>query len=444
MALDEIVAKERIWILSAAEVGAKPNYGQLSAMETYARKNNATVGIIPIVGQHWDAKLHDDFIKYDIIASNYKLNKSIYVRHQNIRSQQINPLTGLRSLGQTTHSFIVGSPKQQLEHVPNSPKKYPKAIMSTGACTLPNYMNNRIGLIAQDYHTQGGIIVKLFDDDTFIFRHFVCSKDGSFQDYDTSYKPDGKTTKERVDTLVVADLHYNMVSSDALAGTIKQIHDLKPKHIVLHDVFDGASVNHHERHKVVSRSKCDVPLLHSELVELHFGLNQLLQECPKDTKIYIVKSNHDEFLDRYLEDGEFVKDYPNAKLGFELAQYMSQGYCPLQKGLELVRGKLDKRIKFLERDDDFRRFGYVLSMHGDKGPRGTRGNMIGFGYSVGKGFVGHDHSAAIFRDMYRVGTLSDLNPSYTKGSPSNWTHTNGSISNQGKPQLLPIIGTRYS
>jgi hypothetical protein len=443
MALDEIVAKEKIWILSAAEVGAKPNYGQLSAMETYAKRTGADIGVIPIVGQHFDAKLHPDFEKYTILSSNYRLNKHISVRHQSIRSQQINPLTGLRRFGQTNHSFIVGSPKQQLEHIPNSPKYYPKAIMSTGACTLPNYMQNRIGLIAQDDHKQGGVIVKLFEDNTFIFRHFTCAKDGSFQDYDTVYKPDGKTAKERIDTLIVGDLHYNMLSTEAWNGTVGQIHDLKPKYIVLHDVFDGASVNHHERHKVVSRSKSVAPTLAQELGDLHDGLHELLSHAPKDAKIYVVKSNHDEFLDRYLEEGEFVKDYPNAQLGFQLAHAMSRGHCPLHYGLEVVKGKLDKRIVFLERDDDFRRFGYLLSMHGDKGPRGTRGNMVGLEYSVGKGFVAHDHSAAIFRDVYRVGTCSDLNPSYTKGSPSNWTRTNGAISSQGKPQLLPIIQHRY-
>jgi hypothetical protein len=211
---------------------------------------------------------------------------------------------------------------------------------------------------------------------------------------------------------------------------------------LFHDVFDGASVNHHERQKVVSRSKPQVPLS-VELAELHKGLNDLLSVAPKDATLYVVKSNHDEFLTRYLEDGEFVKDYPNAQLGFELAYQMSKGKDPLQHGLEVVGGKLSKRIKFLGRDDDLRRHKYLFSMHGDKGPRGMRGSLIGLEYSVGKGFVGHDHSAAIFRDVYRVGTLSVLNPDYTKGSPSNWTHTNGGLSGQGKPQLLPIINHRY-
>ena len=62
--------------------------------------------------------------------------------------------------------------------------------------------------------------------------------------------------------------------------------------------------------------------------------------------------------------------------------------------------------------------------------------------STGPSVTAHAHSPEILREVYRVGTLTNLKLDYNKG-PSSWLHTNGVVHNDGTVQLITSINGRW-
>ena len=435
------------YVITAAELGAKPNNPQLDAYERYARETGASILIIPILGQYRDGELDERFNGYEVVTEK-TLGKHVGIRDFGVRSQQINPLTGLKRFGTVDRSIIVGSPKQHLEHVANSAKNDPKAVMSTGISTLPNYKEGtRIGKIALEDHVQGGIVLEV--DNTsgiFYFRQLQSISDGSFIDLGTKYSHNGVQNKVRPEVMVLGDLHEAQIDEKAYDYTCDMINTLNPKHVMLHDVFDAYSMNHHDQGKFVLRaSKANLGQLslYEELHSLGKRLHELASQGKEDTKYYVVKSNHDEALERYLDECRFIGDAQNLQLSVRLANAMLEGKDVLKEGIMLTYGYLPKNIKFLERDDEFTKYGWHLSSHGDKGPSGSRGSMASFDYSLGKAIVAHSHSAAIKKNVFRVGALERKDVDYVKGTTGNWTTTNAVIYPNGRAQLISIYQDQW-
>ena len=434
--LDEMIKR---YIVTAAEIGANPNHKQLDAYERYAQDNDAEILVIPIEGQNSkDMDLHTRFDNYTV-TSEYDLGNKIQIRDFRPKAQQINPLTGLRRFGATDASTIVGSTKQHLEMVANSNSCSPKAVMSTGASTLPNYNHNRIGLIGERDHRQGGIAVDVdTDTDKFFFRQIQNITDGSFIDQGVKYSSNRKSQQVRADTIVLGDLHVAQMMRGDYEAAMEMINEYKPKHVMLHDVFDAYAVSHHDNGKLLTRaSKYGNGQLNlrEELRLTGEVLHELASQGHKDTQYHIVKSNHDEHLSRYLDECRFTGDSNNLELSVRLAYAMLEGKDPVEEGIKLTYGHVPKNVKFLSRDDEFKRYGWLLSAHGDKGPSGSRGSPVSFEYSLGKAIIGHAHSAHIKKDIWRVGALLTPDVDYARGSAGAWTATNAVLYPNGKAQL---------
>ncbi len=115
---------------------------------------------------------------------------------------------------------------------------------------------------------------------------------------------------------------------------------------------------------------------------------------------------------------------------------MLEGKDPLLEGIKNTYGYIPGNVRFLDRDDEVQSYGWHLSSHGDKGPSGSRGSLNAYEYSLGKAFIGHAHSAAIRKDIWRVGTLLTPKVDYAKGATGAWSATHGVIYPNGKAQLI--------
>ena len=431
------------YIITAAERGCLPDHKQLDAFETYAAQHNAEILVVPIDGQNsGDLPFHDRFNNYRMISSEHELGRNISISQFPIKAQQINPLTGLRRFAQRSNSIIVGSPKLNMQLAATSPSKLPKMLISTGACTIPNYKNNRIGAIGEQDHRQGGVILNT-DNDKFHIRHVQCISDGSFTDLGIRYYPTCEYQFVGADTMVWGDLHNEVLDEQAYQATVRLTKEVKPKIIVLHDIFDGQSITHHDIDRNVTRARKAMAGgldLSTELSHLGSRLEEISGLAEK---VYVVKSNHDEVLDKYLESGRFGQDAHNLDLGAQIHTQFIKGKDALKVGLELVHGKLPKNIVFLQRDSELRRRGYELGFHGDKGVSGGRGSLLGLEYSLGSAIVGHTHSPARLRDLLVAGTLSRLDLDYNKGSPGAWLHSNVLVNKDGTAQHANIIDGTY-
>jgi hypothetical protein len=435
------------YIVTAAQRGATYHEGFLTSLEKYAREHKSEIIIVPISGQHPDETLHKDLQKYTV-ATSYKFSPNLLLEDFPVKPQQIRPLTGLGRFIQGNKSAVVASPKQHLEVLATSNSDLPKILVTTGAITDPNYdTTNRIGVIAEKDHVYGALIVEV-DDKTgeFHYRHVRNKgKDGSFTDLGVSYHAFKANSKALGGTLVLGDVHVGQTNKVALRASNELIEAIKPQYVIVHDLFDGYSISHHDIGKQVYRAQKQIKgklSLSEELKACGEFLDELLTHMPKNGQIIVVKGNHDEHLNRYLEEGRYGSEPNNLYLSSKLATAMIDGKDPVKEGIKEVYKAFGPQVRFLTRDDDFKVHGVQAGSHGDLGGNGSRGSMTSQQINYGKSIVGHRHTPGIRGDAYCVGTLTNLKLDYNRG-PSSWLNTNGIINTDGTIQLINIINGKY-
>lgn len=383
-----------------------------------------------------------------VVTADTALNSNVYLSTIKLSAKQIDPITGLDRIGQRNGSFIYASPKQRMKPVPVSNERLPHVLMTTGAITesnytTKNYMSERTGCIADNDHVIGGIVVEIVDDEIFHFRQVQADKNGSFIDMGIEYKKDGSTKEIRPEALVMGDWHSGSTDPTARHAWFDIAEKLKVKRLLVHDGCDGRSINHHERHNVILRAQRAMDGLNDfrkEVCEYAEDLNSMSDIVDE---VVIVKSNHDEVLKRWLQDGEYVKDPVNHRYALDLAAAMMDGNDPLKwavEGCGILKDPL--RIKWLDRDEDFIIGGVQLGAHGDKGANGARGSLRAMERSYGNSVSGHSHSPEILRGAWQVGTSSLLKLSYNQG-PSSWFHTSCLVYGNGSRQLINSINGEY-
>ena len=213
--------------------------------------------------------------------------------------------------------------------------------------------------------------------------------------------------------------------------------------LVLHDAFDGKSISHHDKDKKIYRTMLSEEgklSLEKELKVLAQDLNAL---SPLVKKVVMVKSNHDEFLTRYLEDGRYQFEPHNYKMAAILTGELMRGNYPLKAAVEMLGLKDKQKIQWLKRDDDFYVSRIQLGAHGDRGANGAKGSLLSMENAYGLSVTGHSHTPEILRGAWQVGTTSKLNLDYTKGSPSSWFHTACLVYPNGSRQLINVVGGKW-
>lgn len=428
------------------------------SVEYYCKVNKAKLIILP---SHDPAHNLDNDVEwhfaneitsknYPIIFNELALNSNLHISGVRVNAKQINPMTGLSRITQGDGSFIFASPKQALDFVPNSNVKLSHAMMSTGACTLPNYKTTlgnslRTAFLAEYDHVIGGIVVEIEDDKIYHFRQVQADARGRFIDLGIEYSGSSKKRIKNGITFVMGDYHAGEHDDTAINAWEEIIDMLEIEEVVFHDIFNGMSINHHEDHNIISKarraSKNNLSLK-NEIIVTSEEMDRILAH--KSIKKGIVaKSNHDEFLIRWLQEGKFKNDPINFQLGCKLADVTVDGIDPLQYGIKaLAPLKNEKKLVWLERDEDYKVDGIQLGAHGDKGPNGSRGTKNNLERAYGKCVIGHSHSPGILRGVYQVGTSSKLRLGYNVG-PSSWVHCSCIVYSNGQRQLINSINGKW-
>lgn len=442
MSLEDMV---KTYVITSAQFGATPNREFLASLDTYCEANKAQLYVIPMSGcNKEDEKLHPRLQQYPVVSRDMVLCDTLKLSTFNILPTQINPLTGLKRFAPGDRSFIFGATKQFLEYVPVDVGDIPKAVMTTGAVTEPHYKEStRRGIIAAKDHEYGAVVVEVADHKHFHFRFLNPDKQGRISDVTGTYYGKKHTKTPDAEVLVLGDIHpYDLDPAQDKVNR-EQIHYFKPGILMLHDVFNGRSISHHykdhniRKHQVFNEQGLN---LKTELEHTANYLNSIAREM-KYGKIYVVASNHDEHLYRYLDEGRFIGDKGNDLIASQLYTAALSGRCVLRAGLELV-GKLDPKITFLDRYSGLVVKGYQVGHHGDLGANGAKGSTRSLEEANGKSISGHTHTASKHRHVYRVGTSTRLRLDYNRGY-SSWTQTNGVLYGNGTVQLLNTIGGKW-
>lgn len=449
--LKQEAQKYKRFVVTTAVTGCEAHLGFLKSLKSYCKKNDALLLILPasdpasLAGFSLDPELSEEYIVFDDLS----LCKTLFISSIKLSAKHIDPITGLERIGQRDGSFIYASPKQRLKLVANS-EKYPCSLMTTGAITVPNYktdryMSGRTAYIADHDHVMGAIIVELEDNDKrFHFRQIQAEASGSFVDLGKYYQGNRVSTL-RPEAFIMGDLHVGAHDPQVVGNWIECIKQLKPKKLLIHDTLSGHSICHHDSKKRITMAlkfhNGQLSLLR-ELKDVASMLDQL-SELVED--IIIVKSNHDEWINQYLESGEYVKDPQNHRIALKLALAMLSGKDPFKYGVEKFGDLQNKcKVKWLQREEDYRISGIQCASHGDKGLNGKRNaSPRELEKAYGRSFSGHTHVPEILRGVWVVGTSTYLRVGYNNDSPSSWFNTSGLVYPNGSRQMINSLGGKW-
>lgn len=462
------LGKKKTFIFGAAVNNMRAEAGFMSAVERFAAERDAQILSCPIryvnprrpgetataaamrsspwspefESEWWDSRLHPYMIDAEL-----RPHPLLRLMARKVQATANNPLPRKMNGRTKACSAVTGHPQLAMRTVATPGKKMPKLLYSSGAFTSPDgYSDTDAGDMAEFHHSCAAVIAEVRGS-RFHLREVIW--DGvSFIDIDKRYFADRIEAAPRPKALVTGDSHapYDVdpMVSDYTYGAGGLVDQLGPEYVVLHDLANVTSVNPHDLNQRLSRL---VLLAHGQagLYEEMKALGAWIDRMPKGPQYKVVPSNHNEFIDRWLNNGEKGVEAWNAEiyhwLMWQSAKHARKHGSLPNSILELaVRPHMHRDdFEFLPLENEWSLLGVLLGQHGHKGPGGARGgptNMSGIGT---RGIYGHIHGPVIWQGANFVGTNSILRPHYVHGSPSNWMWTDCLLHDNGLRQMLHLI-----
>lgn len=413
------IKKYNKYVITTAVSNKKVNMNFLNSIKNYCQYNDALLLVLPcadVANRRTSIKWQLDPVLKDfpIIYNDTFLNDNLMISDIKMSAKIINPISGLQHLCQEK-SVIIASTKQELEYIPNFVGASPHACMTTGAITIGDYdtdmfMSKRTSKLAQYDHITGAIVVEMMDNKIFHFRQIQADKDGKIYDLDKIYNPDYTIDIDEDICAVLGDLHIGEEDYGVLQTELAIIDELDVKKVVLHDVGSLSSISHWNKNKTITRA---VQQRESKL-SLEDEANHIaraLSSFDKLDEINIVRSNHHNFLARWIEAGDYAKDPLNLYYALDIVKAFIEKKDPFEYMIKQktvfksLKGQRNK-YKFLQKNESKKINGAEISLHGDKGVNGSRGNEKVFNKSFDSIVTAHTHSSKIYRGVYTVGTTS--------------------------------------
>lgn len=405
--------------------------------------------------QQEDSEWWDPAIAKYLCSTRKRLNANLVLMGDvPIQATAGKPLAQMDAMGHG-ESAIFGHPKLQLRTVPTPQGQYPKILTTTGACTVSNYTDTKLGKIGDFHHTLGAAIVELRGK-KFYLRQINAQKDtGEYIDLTTHYREDEHVRANRAEAVVLGDWHKDFTAKNverATFGVGGIVPTLRPHAIFWHDLDDNYSTNPHHKGDFIRQAGKFQYGRADAWQELERSCQYVLEHTPADTLSVVVPSNHNDFLARWiLANDPRSLDKANRQLWCKTVLALDDSLELTARGIEYADAFTYWATKFfagidnvrvLRRGESFAVAGIECGLHFDKGPNGARGSLQNLRRIGVKVMGGHGHGPGIDEGGYQVGT-STGELEYTVGSPSGWLQTHGVIDALGKRQLLNIIGNEW-
>lgn len=441
---------KKIFLITSAQNATKVHRQFLTNMESYAEFLDAEILVIPFryknptsvftINQEADDWWDSSITKY-LTLNRHDLNNRVSVLSDvKIQPTASQPLQGLEGMT-GDHSCVVGHPRLELKTVPVMDTTKPKIMFTTGAVTKPNYTDSKAGKKGEFHHTYGFAIVEIKDDNTFFFRQVSANdRTGEFIDLFYGVKDGVVSAESGVEAIALGDIHVRNCDPNVTNITFNDIFKkLPPKKVFIHDIIDSESISHHNlkdpflQHELEVSGRNDLAEEINEMIEWLKPLESF------DT--YIVRSNHDEHIDKFLNETDWRKmnTFKNAipYMEYSLAKLNGKaknGIVPYIINLNYPK------MKCLGYDDNISVKGYLMSNHGHLGASGSRGSINQFSKLATKTVTGHSHTIGRVGGAVSVGTSTYLNLRYVRGA-STWVQAHGIVNRLGKFQHIVLFQT---
>lgn len=427
------VKKQRSFVITSATNNSRLNEKFFDTLEAFAEHRGAQLLCVPLKYRHntlitkndysWPERIYPYAILDDLI-----LSKSFMVSGLRLQATAVNPLSGMAA--HSGHrSAVYGATSLHLQMVPTPGDETPKMMQTTGSCTSRTYTKTKAGGKAKFHHVFSAVFVHLVGDK---FYHTQLVWDGKgFHFLDEYWTPDGYSTGHSAAAIVRGDDHAALRDKTVLKARKSLCDRVTPDIHVFHDVFDGVSISHH--HKLLDKVAVFEAGMHKLDWELEHTAKHIVETGGAQN--WIVDSNHDRHIERYLNEGRHLKDPHNAAKGSELlAEIVKTGKSALECAFaKLIPGQ----YKFVNPNKRATIKGIDVSQHGDRGANGSRGSLRQFAGAMYKSVIGHSHSPGIFQGAWQAG-VSSLKAPYKIGL-STWACADVLIHNNGKRSMIFYI-----
>lgn len=451
--LEANILRDRRVIVTSVKNGTPIDADFLSALENYASSYGCRIVAVPTrhknIGSSFDPSYDERIVPFLCEKNlNFPDHKLKILGSLKISSAIENPLSGLDSISKGS-SLIIGHPQIQLKTLGRVQEDYPAIVTTTGSVSTRNYTQSKQGTKADFNHSLSAVVLE-FDDGFVHIRHLnYDSTAHGFNDLDQFYGADGFIHSDSVAVLVPGDEHILYADKKVWETTYTRedslCNNLKPKMIVRHDVLDSYSISHHHEKDFLLKYKKFQNGLCKVKDELELTIDAINKTTPSWATTYIVQSNHNEHLTRWLNECDPKQEPWNALVYHKL---MYETLLLLDKGeyidaFELyAKEKINSNVKFSDRKKGLEYKGIMLGSHGDIGTNGARGSRKQFSMLPVKSIIGHSHSPGIEKGCYQVGTSSEMQLEYNIGA-SSWHHAHCIVHKSGKRQLIFITNGKY-
>ncbi|MBI5005394.1 MAG: IS1 family transposase [Candidatus Lloydbacteria bacterium] len=453
--------KAKVYIITAAQNATPVHKGFWKSLEYAAEYYDAERVVIP--GRYknptsqWTQGNDEhewwcpEVVPY-LFDGRMKLNERIVILGDvKIQWAARKPLASMDTLTKNM-SGIVGHGNRALRSIATPQHKHPKLMLTTGACTMPNYTDTKQGAIGEFNHCFGALIVEI-DGDVFYVRELNADQRGSFIDLNMEFTSEGIGRAKPALSISMGDVHQRFMLPQVIDATFtakrSMMNFLRPRYLIWHDLLDFHTRNHHHKDDWITgygKWKADKECVRTEIEEAIRFVND---KTPKNCKSIIVSSNHDRALLRWLKEADFKKDPVNLAFYLEIAAKVAKSAKISQSGIDYIdpfivyaKKCAAKNVQFLKQGESFVLADVEYGLHGDNGPNGSRGttqNLSTIGVKVTKG---HNHTAEIIDGCYSAGKSTGM-LEYEAGGPS--SHTNSHVVQyaNGKRTIIFIINGRY-
>lgn len=365
----------------------------------------------------------------------------------------VSPLSGFENYTRSA-SAIVPHVKVQMKSAPTMKHQPPRFLYTTGTVTLRNYIERKAGQKAAFHHVFGALYVEFDEDGDWFARQLVSDRNGTFYDLTDHYTPERIERNCSVEGLNYGDLHAEVSAAQFQQCVLQpggMLDALRPKYQFAHDLSDFLPRNHHnikDPYFMAEQFWQGIDLVENGM-RYSYDLLQAMHRpwC----KTVVVESNHDQALQRWLQDKSGQMDAQNAYYWHELNAYIHRA---IKEGKEhfvfehAVRRFGAVEAIFLREDESFLIAvddigqGIECGLHGHRGPNGSRGSsasLRNIGVRLNKG---HDHTASILDGVYSAGVSANLDLRYNKG-PSSWSWSHIVTYRNGKRAIITQRGNKY-
>jgi hypothetical protein len=210
--------------------------------------------------------------------------------------------------------------------------------------------------------------------------------------------------------------------------------NLSPDVVVLHDVADFDTINPHDSKNPIERyhKTKDNNTVMDEIQDALSHIGKIAHKT--GAKVVVAKSNHHDFLDRWINNASWKTDVNNAPYYLRLAQKALE--CESKKGLfGMLVQEAEKGVTALTENDSFKVAGFECSQHGHKGLGGSRGTPSQYRKLSTKAVTAHTHSPQRLDGLLVAGCSCDKRLGYNNGM-SDWAWCDIIIHKDGKAQHI--------